>query len=596
MRQRTREVGLGLIALWAAAALGFAGCGSDENGGGGDPTIPDASPDTSTTSGDDASASAADVTVYTGTTAQLDASQSVGATFAWTVKSVPQGSAVTTASLQAAASARPSFVPDVSGDYQLEVAVTNGGATATKAVSVRAVPAPIFYMLTNAKEQPPYYEVRTVGMDGTGAHAVTCRLQPPNDGGADGGDNASLLLLSMLTADFGLDWWEAPPGQPSRAAFQEFQYGPDASALYLSVGTTDSTCQTPPKQVRAVSNVALDGGKNNPGILHPRFSPNGQRIAYIEQRPDGYFVSVIGYDGKDYREIAPLCHTAEGSDCWKGALFPPRPQWLDDQTVAWARIQEGTDGGVGWELMKATDGPAPAPAVHMTCPGTLPFGIGFLRDGSILANRRIGSSGQDLWVLRPTAPGGVCQEVRNLTNLPNAKAYARDFSISPDGTQVAFIRYVEPPDAGDAGSISMGGEVYVADVSGATPPRSVATPPQQAWFGPRYIARGAYLSYNGLAPLPDGAIEDAGLEGGATELLDGGLPAITVIPVGGGPVRYAAVSDLRSQTFVTGGGNGGACGFNGFNCAIAAPGASLAGALGSVGLVGLLVARRRRRR
>jgi hypothetical protein len=90
-----------------------------------------------------------DVSVYLGQTATLDASKSTttlgSLTFAWTVKSTPPGSRITTASLTGARSATVSFVPDAAGDYQLEVAVQGVGASDAKPAAVKAaVPQVLF--------------------------------------------------------------------------------------------------------------------------------------------------------------------------------------------------------------------------------------------------------------------------------------------------------------------------------------------------------------------------------------------------------------------------------------------------------------------
>jgi hypothetical protein len=603
MHKRIRVLGACVFALWGVTGITTIGCGDDSNGGG---AQPDAGSDVSVTPtptpppppGDDASANAADLTVYTGTTANLDASGSSASTFAWTVTSVPAGSSVTTATLQGAATAKPSFVADVSGDYVLSLAATNGTATSTKSVTVKAVPAPLFFMLTNLGDNPPYYEVRTVGTDGTGAHAVNCRQQISADAGDSGSsDTAGFLFLSFVQADLGVDWWEAPAGQPSRAAFQDFRIDADGGVAFnLAVGTNESTCQNPPKIVHALSNLLPDGGQppanNKPGIYQPRFSPDGSRVAYIEQRPEGYYIATVGYDGNDYRVISTLCPSG-GSDCSNGGdvLLPPRPQWIDNQTVAWARNISGADAGAGWEIMTATDGPLPGTSRYMSCDGLLPLGFAMLKDGSVLSNSHAKSAPADLRIVKPTSTGGMCTEVRNLTNLGDARAYARDFSVSPDGKKVAFVRNVPAADAGDAGLVTLGGEVYAAPIDGTSAPAPLTTPVQSVFFGPRYVAQGAYVSFNGTAPLPDGAVDDAGLvEAG---VFDAGLPAIVIVPAGGGAVSYAATSSVGAKTFVIGGGNGGGCGFG--SCAIASPTANLTGGLSALAVAALLMVRRRRR-
>jgi len=72
----------------------------------------------------------ADATVYTGNRVELDSSGSSDAdgdtlTYAWSLTSLPAGSGV---SLRDAATARPSFTPDVAGDYVAKLTVNDGEA------------------------------------------------------------------------------------------------------------------------------------------------------------------------------------------------------------------------------------------------------------------------------------------------------------------------------------------------------------------------------------------------------------------------------------------------------------------------------------
>ena len=202
---RSRLVAFGLV--WGCLGAGaLAACGGDDDsGGGGSSGTPDASTDSTTST--DGTTNAPNVvanglTVYTGMNVALDASGTNAQSFLWVVKSAPAGSAVTTATLGAATTPRPTFRADLSGDYVLNLTVKNGDASATKDVTVKAVPAPILYMQTNFAEKPPYYEYRTIGTDGTGGHPVACRTNGVADAGQDGGDdpNGAFLAVSMLLA------------------------------------------------------------------------------------------------------------------------------------------------------------------------------------------------------------------------------------------------------------------------------------------------------------------------------------------------------------------------------------------------------------
>lgn len=586
---RSRFVALGLV--WGCFGLGvLAACGSDEDSSSSGGT-PDASTDNNTLPGDSSTPVkpnivAADLTVYTGMTPVVDASGTNAQTFTWTVKSAPAGSTVATATLAGATAARASFRADVSGDYVLEVTAKNGNETSVKDVKIKAVPAPLFHMQTNFAEKPAYFEYRTIGTDGTGGHPIACRVNGDPDGGDD--NNAAFLFLSMLLADMGEDWWEAPPGDPSRVAFVQIEPSFDGGDMKnsLALGTNLSTCQSPPAKVDP---VAEDGGINDGvTLLQPRFNRAGSRVAYLEDRESGWYVAAVSYDGKDRRDLSKMC--VDEDTCNSPSVFPARPQWLDDQTVGWVRNQ-APEAGTGWEIMVANDSANPNPRTYMTCDGVQPRSFAFLKDGSILANRQAADGGarEDLWILKPATAGGACTVVRNLTNLPTNRSYARDFSVSPENTDIAFVRKEEPADAApkDGGETRFGGQVYTVPVSGASAPAPVTGSPQEALFGPRYVAGGSMLAWNGAIAHDGGnAADDGGF-------LDGGLPVIAVAARDGGPVSYAAKSDPDAGTYVFGGGNGGSCDFR--LCSMGPMQSSGGGALAIGAVAGALALRRRRR-
>lgn len=605
---RSRLVALGLV--WGCLGTGvLLACGGDDSSSSG------GQPDASTSSSGGSSGSsgntdaatnaptivAENVTIYTGMTAPLDASGTQAQSFAWTVKSVPTGSTVATGNLAGASTARPTFRADISGDYVLELTAANGSLSSKKDVTVKAVPAPLFYMQSNFSEKPPYFEYRVIGTDGTGGHPVACRT---NGTDPDGGDTPGLLLQSLLLADMGEDWWEAPSAaDPSRVAFVTFDYvdaGADAQpdlAARLALGTNLSTCQNPPVKVFPVPppDAAAQEGVS---LIQPRFNKAGTRVAYLEQEgKDGpWTIIAISYDGKDRRKLAKMCEGPEDTCSGKSVIFPTRPQWLNDTTVGWAR-QQNEDAGTGWEVVTANDSANPNIQVYMTCDGDTPKSIAFLKDGSVIANRMKpdGGSREDLEVLKPNAATKKCDVVRNLTNLPLNYSYARDFSISPDESEVAFVRFIQ--DGGtlpEGGGSRIGGEIYTAPINGAAAPAAAGVTPQAAQFGPRYVAGATALAFNGLidgGPGGGGELEDAS---------DGtlkGVPTISVVQRDGGAVNYAAKSDPDGGTFVSGGGNGGACDFR-LNLCSMGPIQAGGGPTIGISLAGLawLVARRRNRK
>lgn len=579
-----RWLACGLVGFWSVAASVTA-CGSDEDGPNG--TSPDAgTPDTSTNGENDGSSGvnvvASDSTVYTGSRAVIDASQTNASEFTWTVKSAPQGSSVTTPSLTGGTTARPSFVADVSGDYVLELTARGNGASATKVVNVKAVAAPLFFMQTNFTEDPPYFEYRSIGNDKSGNRPIACRIAGPQ---ADSGTAAAFVGVSMLFADMGLDWWEAPPGGPSRVAFTTLQPYPDGGLdSYLALGSSESSCANPPAVVR---HIVEDGGDPSELLLQPRFSPNGARVAFVEERASGTIVQAVSYDGNDRRDLAPFC--APGIDsCWAPAVFPPRPQWLDAQTLGWARARS-EDGGSGWEVVVANDSANPNLRVHMTCDGVVPRSIAFLKDGSVIANPMAQDTQiEDLVVFKPSTAGGTCQVVRKLTNLTTPRSYARDFAVSPDEADVVFVQTQVPADAAppDGGETRFGGELYVVPVNGGSAPTPFGGSPQYAMFGGRYVASASQIAWNGVIPF-DGGQPDG-------SLVEAGAPALKIGARDGSKIAPLVVSDIEAGVYAMGGGNGGSCDFR--LCSFASGSASGGGALAMATAALTFAFRRKRRR
>jgi hypothetical protein len=582
---------LALSIVWGTLAAGIvaAACGGDDSSSGN--TTPPANPPTPPPNpppppGAAPTITAADLTVYTSQTATVDGSMTSAQTFTWTVKSAPTGSSVTSATLGGASTARPTFTADVTGDYVLTLVAANGAQSATKDVTVHAVPAPVFYMSTNSQETPPYFEYRHIGNDGTNGHPIDCRTNGDPD--AASGTAGQFAFLAFILADVGEDWWEAPPGQPSHVAFAAFD-SLDASnnGSSLHLGTQDSTCLMAPQKV---TTVAEDSGSNS-GIIQPRFSPNGARVVYIDERSSNNYIASVGYDAKDRRDLAPMCPPGGTSTCFTGITFPPRPQWLNNTTVGWARTRDadgGAAGSNGWEVIVADDNAAPNPRTYMTCDGLMPRSIAFLNNGDVVANRVAPDAGvADLWVLHPSAMGGPCTVVKNLTNLPYSRSYARDFAISPDQNEIAFVQKIDDAGLPDGSFSTFGGQLFTVPANGSAAPSPFGGVNRDVLFGPRYIANASQLAYNGQ-------ITDAGQSVDSGGLVEAGIPVITVSYRDGGASRNVAVSDIDGGTFVVGGGNGGACDFGLKLCSV---GNSQSAAWGGAffGLIGLTYILRRRR-
>jgi MYXO-CTERM domain-containing protein len=602
------------------------GCGGDDSTNGGPGPTSDAAaqdsvqppldgPTADTMPADAGSVTvvAPDVTVYVSQPARLDASQTQGpspsdaVTFAWLVTTVPAGSAVTTQSLQNPATQAPSFVPDVAGDYALRLTATSGGATATQVVTVHAKNGFVFYTTTKADNVTPYFEFDVVQMDGTGTHAVACRQRtfalPPNsqdagsidfsDGGAaDSGIGAQFLALSAYSADFNLDTWEGPAGTSGRSAFQAATGEDDSGTFLFSLlaATSDNTCQNPPTPVHAVTG-------SQPSIFSPRFSPDGKRIAYVEQRDQSdIHIATVGFDGTDYHDFGNICGLDGGSDCSGTAVPGVRPQWSDATHIGWVIQTNGSTTPATWSVLAAPDTNSAVVSTYMTCSGaSLPRSFAFLPDGSVVANFMATSGGVEDLVVFGKDGAGKCLPTRNLTNLVSPGSYARDFAVSPDGSMIAYIQFTAPSGFDASNLFLVGGGLYLVPVDGSAAPHPVGGAKElYAFFGARWIAGGNRLAWNGTVADPDASFGDLDA---SFLYIDGGVPAMNVIPVDGSTVTVVAKSDPANELYVFGGGNGGGCSFQLMLCSSSSTrSGSTQGALALTGLLGGVFFWRRRER
>ena len=613
----------------AVAGVVTQGCGGDDSNGA-----------SNSDSGNGISADggvgivAQNVSAYVGRVAQIDASQSTRPdgtpplAFTWTLTGQPAGSKLSTSDIQGANTETPSITPDIAGAYTLHGEATTNGVTGTADVTVNGVNGDVYFVEVNGRQFPPTAQIETVQMDGTNRHALNCAREIfplgdvkdgstgslPLEAGADAGFEALLLpaFVSIFLGpivDVTLDTWESPTAdQPSRVAFGDFVgalSNPDAGSIALVAATTDNTCIKPPHPLHA---VAAQG--SSPNVWQPRFSPDGSRIAYVEDRGaagDGgvfganntyEYISTVGFDGSDAHTVASYCPVVTDA-CWGDHLFPRRPQWLDATHVAWIRSAAGANSAqhpISWEIVSASDADNGVPSRVMACTSyVVPYSFGFvsgpnLPPGAILANYQpTATAAEDLVILAPD-PTGTCQVVTNLTNLPfgSKESYARDFAISPDGTTAAFLMHSQDrvdsgttanPLQADAASLSLnfvtsgGGEIWTVPIDGSKPPAPLNANPRQAFYGPRFISGGTRLAWNGQGPLPPDIIAqiEAGLgpdsgfakdDSGINNLVGGffgGAPAMLVAPVAGGDVTVVASTDTDNGAFPLGGGNGGGC-------------------------------------
>jgi len=549
------------------------GDGSGSSSGGGD------SGDTSTTQ--TVTPNASNLTLYEGMVAALDGTGTTAnppgtIAFAWTVVSAPLGSAIVTASLQNANTAQPSFTTDAVGVYTLQMTATVGTTMATKTVTVTAVAAPVFYVYWDATNGTNY---QVIGTDGTGQSTLTCNYANTATVAAD----ASFEAVS--SALHGMDWWEAPPGTPSRFAYMNTSGGHAG----LWAGLSTSTCATPPTLRDSHAGMWWDTncGKYScydapPAFSQPVFSPDGNRIAYVKQYGDAgsdYTFATIGFDGTNAHSVAT--GPTEFDAGTNPNSSPTRPRWQDNTDIGWIEYT----GNTGWQIRVAPDANGSSPVTFMTCDvgvAPRPTQFDFVAGGAVLVSAQtvqpdgaLGSA--DLLVLKPNSSNGnACELVRNLTLGSASSAKAYDFSLSPDKKTVA---YLNDPSGGDTAVT-----LYVAAVDGTTSPMPVPGAPtnthgaivgvyeQNTNVGPRWVAGGSKLTWGN----PTAA---------------GNAVAVIQANAGDAAGTVTVLAQSTATSVVSAVGNG----LPGCSMGFAA-GGSLAAGVSSIGGFAALLIRRRRRR
>ncbi|HEY4014627.1 MAG TPA: hypothetical protein VGM06_14895 [Polyangiaceae bacterium] len=487
-------------------------------------------------------AAAADVSVYVRQAATLDASGSTASkgtpTFAWSLYTIPPGSSLTAHSLSGASTGHATIVPDVAGEYVLELTVRASGGSDTIRPKVTALLPEVLFARGSTGDAGtlPSAVYTLADSNGGGARDVLC------PGVYD--DAAATMPQLASYGGRAFDFWEGEAGQPSRfAAFTIDTVADGGLTAHLWAGTTASTCDAPPGDFGTAS-----FGPGRPYGSSPHFNASGSRfVVYDRQWRIVTFPSDLAGQGVAPQVIAtyPVPSSqarsaldTSGVDNGAGYIVePPRVEWTGE-ALAWAQPTAN-----GWEIVTAPDSAdAGAPTVYMTCKGVTPRQIALLADGTVIASYRQSSqSPENLYQLKPNAQQ-VCSREQQYTNLSNASgASATDFAVSPDGTEIAFLALdpaQQDPSPWLEGSSQLpGGYLYAVPVGGGTP-QQVSNDP--ALYGPRWIGGGTALEFTRL----DGVVGSAGRL----------ATSVVVVSPDGGAEQVVAAGDGISN-FVSTSGN-----------------------------------------
>ncbi|HVJ88385.1 MAG TPA: hypothetical protein VM580_01190, partial [Labilithrix sp.] len=436
--------------------------------------------------------------------------------------------------------------------YTLKLTITSGSASASTEVIANVFDPPVFYFHSEgdsgAESQASLNVVGATG--GDGGSTVSCFS---SDAGSYGTE-------ASQAAAFGADWWEAPAGQPSRAVFVfETREGEEATGI-LATTTSSATCASTPTKLDQLAGKPA----TTRAFEQPRLSPSGNRIVYVRNTDSVSRIATIGFEGEEPRAVAPTVAFPDGGPNPQGdppATISVRPVWVNDTTVAWLQRLDSTH----WQIVSAPDQADATPTLLMSCTGSQPSQFDVLPNGEILVSQTIGTGNHavtDIVAYPITEATKECGTARNISQLKSTQGQssARDFSLSPDKTRVAYIAY------DDATKTS---ELTVAGVDGAAAPVSVAAPLEGGKRGPRWVGGGAFLSWG-----VEGSAFDAGIASSA----------VAVVAAGGGKARVAA-SSTGGEVHAIGNGS----------CSFAPAVGSGVGLFGAFGVLALRLVRRRRR-
>ena len=389
------------------------------------------------------------------------------------------------------------------------------------------------------------------GAYGTEARAIGCPVTRSADAGAS--IQMQLAVFSVRASAANGDSWEGPPGTPSRLVFTDLEVDVlgSTSTSRLTVATSSSACGAP--EAKVLDTFSTDAGAAPPTFIHSaRFSPDGNRIAYLHDKDGRARLSTIGFDGSGMRDLSPVTATGDGGlepdagvtivPTGAGILGPIPPRWKDATHVgfvsffgAGAAMPDRSE----WELWVVEDKPGAKAELAMRCSGSGLTHFDFLPDGTIVAAARhvVAADGgdvtpMDLLVYRANAATKACEIVRNLTNHQTDQGIARDFALSPDKTTIAFFGGVGTgvPSTNPLDNVTLLSTVPVDGSRPAAPVPGV-TGAADWGIGPRWAAGGTVITWGqtdmsdlvvgsgGSFPVPLSRLMSVPAQGGSTVLI-----------------------------------------------------------------------------
>ena len=313
--------------------------------------------------------------------------------------------------------------------------------------------------------------------------------------------------------------------------------------------------------------ASVEGGENRPLTRtdkrdrSPRWSPDGEVLAFLSNRSGSWQVWTIHPDGGEATQLTDLPVDLDSF------LWSPDGKWLAFTAEVYPDCYDAAKPGAGLECTKKRDEEKAKSLVKAQ-----------LFDRLMIRHWNAWYEGKRSHVfLLPAAVGAKASEARELTpgewSVPPNLGSAQEYDFSPDGREVAFARNNDPSEATSTNS-----DVWVVPTGGGEARRITEN---AAWDGtPRYSPDGRWIAY--LAMARPGFESDrlrlmlyersSGKRKELTASFDntvtdffwvpdsqglyftswvGGYSPIFQVPVGGGPVRTVVEKSTTAAPTIT---------------------------------------------
>jgi hypothetical protein len=394
-------------------------------------------------------------------------------TFAWAVTGTPGAPDTSTGS-----SPSFSFAPAIAGTYEITLTVSvSGGDSNFSKVGASATAIPLFYRQSKLTAASDQFVLGLVGSDGQNPHDVSCPVivtDASGNGDAGAGNRGS---YADTPGTVGTRVLYRANGLTALVVFENVT----ATEHQLLASDEDGDCNSRPP-------IRLD---NTPAAQHlvPRFSPSGQRVAWVDLDNGGKIITAAFADGSALHVVRTAA---------KVKTAPP--QWIDETHVAWVE-DTSTTSTPHLQIASAMDadgaGDGAGRTVVVDCnPATDANAMQVINQFESVGGAWIASGGVKSRTANP--PGATILYRLSGTSCSTTAAtaladeppggFAWDFAVSPDGATLAF--------AGAESPGSSAHDIFLVPVDGSVAPsRFVGSSPGVDDIGPTWIADGKQLTW-----------------------------------------------------------------------------------------------------